>query len=673
MCNGHFIANAAVFWIIFTIVLFCNRNEGQHYFFEEINQLKSNFDPDQEETDKDLTGVLEPVITFENATLLQDDDQEENKSLLEKITFPEFYHAQGIISLPYDGIIEPFEAWYGGRHKMSRIDYYYGMDKTFQRGDLMPYGALVKLVPAHWKKGDDLDENTQSCWYRPGFRWSPEKGQNVVPKNLKKFKYVGEEIHSGMPVYKLQRTATVYKKNNTYTLYVTKEKPYRPVRYVMHGYDTLLHSFYDHYVVDYLSFHKWDFDFNIMKIPKGASCKKKIQKMKSRYHFNPMAEFMHENFEDGEVEQMFEEFKRTHKKSYDDPTEHEQRKHIFRHNMRFISSKNRAALNFTLAPNELSDVTDDEFEMYKGLLIDPGGGDDETLKKQEIPEARFNTPDTPLPKCLDWREYGAVTPAKAQGLCGSCWTFSSTGPIEGAYAIQTGKLMDVSEQQLMDCSWGFGNSGCRGGYSWKALVWAKRHGVASSSSYGRYLAQEGFCHCAKEDGCDVVKFKRVVTVKKKDAEALKHGLAKFGPASIAISASRKTLKFYNSGIYDDEDCSTQTNHGVVVVGYGEENGTPYWIVKNSWGKFWGEEGFVKIAMKDNLCGVLTNEPIFVTMNETLDDAGESYPFMRMKKQSFVDVEKKLNVTALKLSPFDYKRSRTRFEELAKEPDKRTFS
>lgn len=74
--------------------------------------------------------------------------------------------------------------------------------------------------------------------------------------------------------------------------------------------------------------------------------------------------------------------------------------------LRFISSKNRAALNFTLAPNELSDVTDDEFEMYKGLLIDPGGGDDETLKKQEIPEARFNTPDTPLPKCLDWREYG---------------------------------------------------------------------------------------------------------------------------------------------------------------------------------------------------------------------------------------------------------------------------
>ena len=128
MHKGIFVPEAVI-WVTMTVLVFNHHCKGQHYFFEEINQLKSTFDPEQNETGSDTVDELAPVITFENATLQQDDDS--NQTTQVKIKFPEFYHAQGIISLPYDGIIEPFEAWYGGRHKMSRIDYYYGEIRYF--------------------------------------------------------------------------------------------------------------------------------------------------------------------------------------------------------------------------------------------------------------------------------------------------------------------------------------------------------------------------------------------------------------------------------------------------------------------------------------------------------------------------------------------------------------
>ncbi|XP_048583024.1 counting factor associated protein D isoform X2 [Nematostella vectensis] len=582
-------------------------------------------------------------------------------SIATKLRFdlPSAYHAIGTLHLPYDNIREPFESWYARDYNMSRIDYYYGMDKTFQRGDLMDYGVLVKVVPAHWGRDEDLDKNTISCWYRPGFRWSQQRGQSVLPAHLEHFKFIGEEIRSGMPTFKYQRNTTIFHKKNSYTFWMTKAKPHRPLRYVMHGYDTLLNSFYDHYVMDYLSFQPWKFDFEVMKIPKGTNCEQTLNKLKSKFHFNPMSEFMHENFDDAEVIGAYEHFKQRHNKSYPDVYEHQKRVHIFRHNMRYIRSHNRARLNFTLAPNEFADMTDEEFESYKGLLIDPSGSDD-ALKRQEIPEIRFNDKiEVPLPDNLDWRDYGAVTPAKAQGRCGSCWTFSAMGPIEGAYALKTGKLKDFSEQQLLDCSWGFGNNGCRGGFSWRGLVWARKFGVTSSRTYGRYLAQEGYCHCAKTDKCDTVHFERVMTVPKYNQTALRRGLALYGPASIAINVNRKSLKFYSGGVYDDPQCPPNTNHGVVVVGYGVEEGQPYWIVKNSWGKFWGEQGFIRISRKKNQCGVVSNEPIFVVFDAKEDmtnDNSVDFPFQRMDKVKFVDDERFLNVSALKLSPFDYKRS-----------------
>lgn len=126
MHNGIFVPRRiALFWFLATAHLcLLNRCDGQHYFFEEIKKINTTIGGEQNTTGENYVDENDSFISFENATLLQDDQPKE--SILQEIKFPDFYHAQGIISLPYDGIIEPFEAWYAGRHKMSRIDYYYG-------------------------------------------------------------------------------------------------------------------------------------------------------------------------------------------------------------------------------------------------------------------------------------------------------------------------------------------------------------------------------------------------------------------------------------------------------------------------------------------------------------------------------------------------------------------
>lgn len=135
MCNGIFsLQRLLPCWFVLStfVCVSLSSCKGQHYFFEEIKKAPNNGTidyGDQNTTGGNHNGEQDTFISFENATLLQDEESQE--SVLEKIKFPEFYHAQGIISLPYDGIIEPFEAWYAGQHQMSRIDYYYGNQLLF--------------------------------------------------------------------------------------------------------------------------------------------------------------------------------------------------------------------------------------------------------------------------------------------------------------------------------------------------------------------------------------------------------------------------------------------------------------------------------------------------------------------------------------------------------------
>ncbi|KFQ03225.1 Digestive cysteine proteinase 2, partial [Haliaeetus albicilla] len=172
---------------------------------------------------------------------------------------------------------------------------------------------------------------------------------------------------------------------------------------------------------------------------------------------------------------------------------------------------------------------------------------------------------------------------------------------------QTGVLTPLSQQVLIDCSWGFGNYACDGGEEWRAYEWIKKHGgIASTESYGTYKGQNGLCHYNQSEM--LAKITGYVNVTSGNITAVKAAIYKHGPVAVSIDASHKTFSFYSNGIYYEPKCANEPgalDHAVLAVGYGVLQGETYWLIKNSWSTYWGNDGYILMAMKDNNCGVAT--------------------------------------------------------------------
>ena len=298
------------------------------------------------------------------------------------------------------------------------------------------------------------------------------------------------------------------------------------------------------------------------------------------------------------AQEVFVEWSRAAKRAYASAEESSSRFMTWMDNLEYVIEHNGRGDGYQLGMNSFADLGFEEWRSMMGFagkkFVRKGEGENDGgnfMYADVDPEK--------LPKHVDWRDKGAVGPVKAQGACGSCWAFSTTGAIEGIDAIVTGDLKSLSEQMLIDCDTTRDN-GCSGGLMDFAFDFVLRNGGIDEEVSYPYLERDGQCDMMRL-GRHVVTIDGYEDVPEDDELALKKAVA-HQPVSVAIEADHRAFQLYSGGVFGDLACGTDLNHGVLIVGYGTEepvNATsdalPYWTVKNSWGEGWGEGGFVKLA------------------------------------------------------------------------------
>ncbi|XP_044750102.1 procathepsin L-like [Coccinella septempunctata] len=295
-----------------------------------------------------------------------------------------------------------------------------------------------------------------------------------------------------------------------------------------------------------------------------------------------------------EARKEWEEFQVKFEKNYKTPVELQRRFSIFKENLEKFEAHNKlyaeGKVGHFLGVGPFADMTHEEFANRFGTNI------------EEIDDSEF-TLYTPLnntydiPAAFDWKNIpNCVQRVKDQGQCSSCWAFAAAAALEAQYGLANHADVELSEQALVDCSNDYGNFGCNGGLATRAFSYVMNNGIPTAASYP-YTAYDGTCQPFNS----VMKIKSFMTIPS-DESAMLDALWNQGPIAVSIDALGM-IKDYSGGVLYDTQCTTSTNHAVLVTGFGTEKGQDFWNIKNSYGPHWGESGFLRLARGINNCGI----------------------------------------------------------------------